>query len=103
MFERYTERARRVIFFARYEASVFGSSSIDTEHLLLGLLREGGGLAGRTLQRSQVSYRDVQKEVEARRLPGEPVSTAVDIPLSPEARRALANAAEEAERLGCFV
>ena len=40
MFERYTEKARRVIFFARYEASQFGSPCIETEHLLLGLLRE---------------------------------------------------------------
>lgn len=40
MFERYTERARRIIFFARYEASQFGSPSIESEHLLLGLLRE---------------------------------------------------------------
>jgi ATP-dependent Clp protease ATP-binding subunit ClpC len=40
MFEKYTEKARRVIFFARYEASQFGSSRIETEHLLLGLLRE---------------------------------------------------------------
>jgi ATP-dependent Clp protease ATP-binding subunit ClpC len=44
MFERYTERARRVIFFARYEASQLGSNSIETEHLLLGLIREGKGL-----------------------------------------------------------
>ncbi len=40
MFERYTEKARRTIFFARYEASLFGSPYIETEHLLLGLLRE---------------------------------------------------------------
>lgn len=40
MFERYTERARRVVFFARYEASQYGSAYIQTEHLLLGLLRE---------------------------------------------------------------
>jgi ATP-dependent Clp protease ATP-binding subunit ClpC len=40
MFERYTEKARRTIFFARYEASHFGSPYIETEHLLLGLLRE---------------------------------------------------------------
>jgi ATP-dependent Clp protease ATP-binding subunit ClpA len=44
MFERYTEQARRVIFFARYEASQFGSPYIETEHLLLGLLREDKGL-----------------------------------------------------------
>jgi ATP-dependent Clp protease ATP-binding subunit ClpA len=45
MFERYTEKARRVIFFARYEASQFGGSCIETEHLLLGLLREDHDLA----------------------------------------------------------
>jgi ATP-dependent Clp protease ATP-binding subunit ClpA len=44
MFERYTERARRVIFFSRYEASQFGSTTIETEHLLLGLLREDKNL-----------------------------------------------------------
>jgi len=44
MFERYTEKARRVIFFARYEASQFGSPYIETEHLLLGLLREDKAL-----------------------------------------------------------
>ena len=43
MFERYTEKARRVIFFARYEASQFGSPYIETHHLLLGLLREAPG------------------------------------------------------------
>ncbi len=44
MFERYTEKARRTIFFARYEASVVGSPYIETEHLLLGLLRESSGI-----------------------------------------------------------
>ena len=47
MFERYTEKARRVIFFARYEASQFGSPYIETEHLLLGLLREDKAMANR--------------------------------------------------------
>ena len=47
MFERYTEKARRAIFFARYEASQFGSPSIETEHLLLGLLREDKPLTNR--------------------------------------------------------
>jgi Clp amino terminal domain, pathogenicity island component len=44
MFERYSEKARRVIFFSRYEASQFGSPKIDTEHLLLGLIREDKAL-----------------------------------------------------------
>jgi hypothetical protein len=49
MFERYTEKARRVVFFARYEASQFGSPYIETEHLLLGLLREDKALTQRFL------------------------------------------------------
>ena len=55
MFERYTERARRVLFFARYEASQLGSISIETEHLLLGLIREGKGLTSRIFARSHLS------------------------------------------------
>ena len=54
MFERYTERARRVIFFARYEASQLGSRTIETEHLLLGLIRENNGLTGQLLGRSKI-------------------------------------------------
>ena len=46
MFERFTERAQRVLFFSRYEASQLGSTDIDTEHLLLGLIRECKGLPG---------------------------------------------------------
>jgi ATP-dependent Clp protease ATP-binding subunit ClpA len=44
MFDRFTEKARRSIFFARYEASTYGSGYIETEHLLLGLLREDRAL-----------------------------------------------------------
>jgi len=55
MFERYTEKARRVIFFARYEASQFGSPYIETEHLLLGLLREDKALTNRFMPRSNRS------------------------------------------------
>ena len=64
MFERYTEKARRVIFFARYEASQFGSPCIETEHLLLGLLREDKALAARFL-RSSTSVESIRKQIEA--------------------------------------
>ena len=99
MFERYTERARRVIFFARDEAAVFGSSSIDTQHLLLGLLREGGGVTGQIFERGQVSHEGVRKELEARGMPPGPTPTSADIPLAPEAKRTLQHAAEEAQRM----
>ncbi|HEY6293393.1 MAG TPA: ATP-dependent Clp protease ATP-binding subunit [Terriglobia bacterium] len=98
MFERYTEKARRVIFFARYEASQFGSPYIETEHLLLGLLREDKALANRFL-RSHASVESVRKQIEGRTTLREKVSTSVDLPLSQECKRVLTYAAEEAERL----
>jgi len=99
MFERYTEKARRVIFFARYEASQFGSPYIETEHLLLGLLREDKALTSRFL-RSHSSVESIRKQIETHTTIREKVSTSVDLPLSNECKRVLAYAAEEAERLG---
>ena len=98
MFERYTEKARRVIFFARYEASQFGSPYIESEHLLLGLLREDKALANRFL-RSHAAIESIRKQVEAHTTVREKVSTSVDLPLSHECKRVLAYGAEEAERL----
>ena len=98
MFERYTEKARRVIFFARYEASQFGSPYIETEHLLLGLIREDKALANRFL-RSHGAVDSIRKQIEAHTTVREKVSTSVDLPLSHECKRVLAYAAEEAERL----
>jgi ATP-dependent Clp protease ATP-binding subunit ClpC len=99
MFERYTDRARRVIFFARYDASALASSSIDTEHLLLGLLREGAGIADKIFKRSKLTYEVVRREIEARGRLQAPTSTSVDMPLSPEAKLVLQHASEEAERM----
>src|SRR5207249_4432086 len=99
VFERYTEKARRVIFFARYEASQYGSPYIETEHLLLGLMREDKALANRFL-RQQGSIESIRKEIEARITIRERISTSVEVPLSAECKRILNMAAEEAERLG---
>jgi ATP-dependent Clp protease ATP-binding subunit ClpC len=99
MFERYTERARRVLFFARYEASQLGSVSIETEHLLLGLIREGKGLTSRIFQRSHLSLDSIRKDIEGRTVFREKVSTSVEIPFSGETKRVLQYAAEEADRL----
>jgi len=96
MFERYAEKARRVIFFARYEASQFGSPYIETEHLLLGIVREDKALTKRFL-RSQVAF--IRKQVESHTTLQEKTSTSVDLPLSKESKRVSAYAGEEAERL----
>jgi Clp amino terminal domain, pathogenicity island component/Putative restriction endonuclease len=98
MFERYTEKARRVIFFARYEASEFGSSSIETEHLLLGLLREDKALTNRFLPAID-SVESIRQRVRAVTPARPKISTSVDLPLSQESQRVLAYAAEETERL----
>jgi ATP-dependent Clp protease ATP-binding subunit ClpC len=98
MFERYTEKARRVIFFARYEASQFGSPYIETEHVLLGILREDKALTNRFL-RSNFSVEAIRKQIEGQTTIREKVSTSVDLPLSNECKRVLAYAAEEAELL----
>ncbi|HKV90990.1 MAG TPA: Clp protease N-terminal domain-containing protein [Candidatus Angelobacter sp.] len=97
MFERYTEKARRVIFFARYEASQFGSPYIETEHMLLGLLREDKALTQRFL-RSQEASEEIRRQIESVTMKGEKTATSVDLPLSNEGKRVLAYAAEEAER-----
>ena len=99
MFERYTEKARRVIFFARYEASQFGSPYIETEHLLLGLLREDKALTNRFLRSPHASIESIRKQIEGRTTVREKVSTSVDLPLSQECKRVLTYATEEAERL----
>ena len=98
VFERYTERARRVIFFARYEASQFGSPYIETEHLLLGLLREAKALPMRFLRGT--STEEIYKQVELHTIVREKTSTSVDLPLTNECKRILTYAADEAERLG---
>ncbi len=99
MFERYTEKARRVIFFARSEVSEFGSPYLETEHLLLGLFREDKVLTNRFL-RSSRSVEEIRRKIEEHSAIREKVPTSVDVPLSNECKRVLAYASEEAERLG---
>jgi hypothetical protein len=99
MFERYTEKARRVIFFARYEASQYGSLYIETEHMLLGLLREDQALSRRFLGPSSVAA-NIRTEIERQITPRTRISTSVEVPLSAESKQVLKFAAEESERLG---
>src|SRR6266478_3891124 len=98
MFARYTEKARRSVFFARYEASQYGNPYIGTEHLLLGLLRED--LTLRQILNDTTADSEIRREVEKRLVRGEPIPTSIEVPLSHDAKRALVLAAEEADRLG---
>src|SRR5438445_1213963 len=83
MFERYTEKARRVIFFARYEASQFGAPAIEPEHLLLGLMREDKTLTGRFFPRAQITIESIRREIEGRTLLRERIPTSVELPWPP--------------------
>jgi ATP-dependent Clp protease ATP-binding subunit ClpC len=98
MFERYTDKARRTIFFSRYEASNEGASWIETEHLLLGLLREDRSLRDR-LPAGAAEH--MRKRIEERvPRPFERKTTPVDLPLSQNSKAALAFADDESKALG---
>jgi ATP-dependent Clp protease ATP-binding subunit ClpC len=98
MFERYTESARRVIFWSRYVASQRGCPEIEVEHLLLGLLREDMSLAERFLG-SPWALESVWRRVDQSRPIGERPLGPGDLPLSNEGKRVLAFAVEEADRV----
>ena len=99
MFERYTEQARRTLFFARYEASQLGDLTIESEHLLLGLVREGKGLAAHIFGILHVPLEQIRRDIEGRAVSRPKVSTSVEMPFSAETKRILEHAAAEADRL----
>jgi ATP-dependent Clp protease ATP-binding subunit ClpA len=99
MFERYTEQARRALFFARAEASRRRSPSIESDHLLSGLIRENQGPVTGLLSHFQVMALIVQREIDARTPLTEAVPPSVEIPFSREVQHVLNVAREEADRL----
>jgi ATP-dependent Clp protease ATP-binding subunit ClpC len=100
MFEKYTETARRVIFFARYEASQYGASYIEAPHLLLGLLREGQDVFNAIMEPASGGASQLAAALRAMQPKAEQeVSTSVDLPLSHACNKALAHAAREAANL----
>jgi len=99
MFEKFTEKAKRILFLARYEASQQGAKQIGTEHILLGLLKEGEDTTRELFTRANVSMDLLQGELERRGPAREKLSTSVEIPFSEETKRVLQFAEEEGERL----
>ena len=100
MFNRFTERARKVIILAKEEARRFNHDYIGTEHVLLGLVREGEGVAASVLQKMGVSLEKIRLEIEKLVQPGPTTQIIGDIPFTPRAKKALELAAEEARSLG---
>jgi ATP-dependent Clp protease ATP-binding subunit ClpC len=100
MFERFTEAARRALFFARYEASQWGSAVIGTEHVLLGLLRQPHPIVASLLALSGQPLEALRDEVRAEIESKSKISTSVEIPFTEDTKKALTFTAEEAGRLG---
>ena len=100
MFNRFTERARKVIVLAKEEARRFNHDYIGTEHLLLGLIREGEGVAAAVLQKMGLSLESIRLEIEKLVQPGPSTQILGDIPFTPRSKKSLELAAEEARALG---
>src|SRR5215470_7035382 len=95
MFELFTEGARRVVFFARYEASQYGSKAIETEHLLLGALKEDRNLIKRFSETSSTAEL-IRTEIEKHLAGHARASAGADLPMSESCKRVLTHALNEA-------
>ena len=98
MWQRFTERARKVVFYAQEEAQKFGEGYVSTEHLLLGLVRESDSVAARVLERLGVSLSRIRAEVE-KQLPRGDARPSQDMSLTPRAKRVIDLAYDEARNL----
>ena len=99
MFERYTDRARRVVVLAQEEARRLNHNYIGTEHILLGLIHEGEGVAAKTLESLGISLKAVRQQVEEIIGPGQqPLSG--HYPFTPRVNKVLELASREALQLG---
>lgn len=99
MFDRYTEKARQALFFARYEISETGGRAIEPEHLLLGLLRARSPSTVALVERAGTSFEDLREETLGRIVRGEKVSSSVEVPFDEQTVHVLTNAEDEANRL----
>ncbi|MBX3459635.1 MAG: ATP-dependent Clp protease ATP-binding subunit [Planctomycetes bacterium] len=100
MFEQFTERARKVLGLARQEAQKFNHEYIGTEHILLGLILEGSGVAATVLRNMDVDLRKIRLEIEKLVQQGPQVMTAPSkLPFTPRAKRVIDLAKEEAATL----
>ena len=99
MFERFTERARRVIILAQEEAKRLNHSAVGTEHILLGIIREGEGVASKVLESLNINPDRLRAEVESAIGRGERTPYE-EVAFTPRAKKVLELALDEARRLG---
>ena len=98
MWQRFTERARKVVFYAQEEAGRLGENYVSTEHLLLGLVRENDSVAARILDKIGVSLGRIRSEIERQVVHGDG-RLAQDMQLTPRAKRVIDLAYDEARQL----
>ena len=99
MFERFTDRARRVVVLAQEEARMLNHNYIGTEHILLGLIHEGEGVAAKALESLNISLEAVRQQVEEIIGQGQAAPTG-HIPFTPRAKKVLELSLREALQLG---
>ncbi len=99
MFERFTDRARKVMALANQEAQRFNHEYIGTEHILLGLVKEGSGVGANVLKNLEVDLRKVRLEVEKLVKAGPEMVTMGKLPQTPRAKKVIEYAIEEARNL----
>lgn len=100
MFEKFTERARKVVHIARQEAERLGQDFIGTEHLLLGLVKEGTGVAANVLESLDVELEKIRVEIEKKVAPtGNTINSSTSLPFTPKAKKVLEFSLEEARNL----
>jgi ATP-dependent Clp protease ATP-binding subunit ClpC len=100
MFDRFTDRARKVMGLARQEAQRFNHEYIGTEHILLGLIQEGSGVAANVLRNLDVDLEKIRREIEKIVHSGPPMVTMGQLPFTPRAKKVLELSVEEATNLG---
>ena len=100
MFERFTDRARKVLALANQEAERFNHEYIDTEHILLGLVKEGSGMGTNVLKNLNIDLLTVRREVEKLIKAGPDRAPKGKLPQTPRAKKVIEYAIEESRRFG---
>jgi len=99
MYERFTDRARKVLQLANQEAQRFKCEYIGTEHILLGLVNEGSGVAANVLKNLDINLQKIRREVETIIQPGQYSTILAKRPETPRAKKVIEYAIEEARKL----
>ena len=100
MFERFTERARKILAIAQEEAKNLNHDYLGTEHILLGLIREGEGVAAEVLRNMGIEFETIRLEIEREAPSGGALAILGNVPFTPNSKKVLELAVEDARNMG---